>query len=187
MTRADWPRVAEIYAEGIATGGAGPPSRPRCRPGASGTPPHLPAPRPVVRMDGRIVGWGAVVALVSPRRVFAGRVECSLYVAEGGPRHARRRAPHGRAGARVGDGGVWTLEAVVFPDNVPSIAMLGTVGFRVVGARERIARLHGRWRDVLLLERRGRVVSRASGGVATAGRRPAPAAGTAGSRGGPGP
>ena len=33
-------------------------------------------------------------------------------------------------------------------------------GFRVVGVRERIGRLHGAWCDVVLLERRSRVVGR---------------------------
>jgi L-amino acid N-acyltransferase YncA len=33
--------------------------------------------------------------------------------------------------------------------------MLESSGFRVVGRRERLGKLHGAWRDVLLLERRG--------------------------------
>jgi len=33
------------------------------------------------------------------------------------------------------------------------------LGFRVVGTRDRIGRLHGVWRDVLLLERRSKVVA----------------------------
>ena len=36
--------------------------------------------------------------------------------------------------------------------------MQESCGFRVVGRRERIGRLHGVWRDTLLLERRSRAV-----------------------------
>jgi L-amino acid N-acyltransferase YncA len=143
MTRADWPRVAEIYGEGIATGGAT--FETEVPTWGRFDAAHLPAPRPVARIDGRLVGWSAV-ARVSDREAYAGRVECSLYVAE----EAR--------GEHCDRAGIWTMEAVVFPDNSASVRMLEAVGFRVVGRRERIGRLHGRWRDVLLLERRGPVV-----------------------------
>jgi L-amino acid N-acyltransferase YncA len=55
------------------------------------------------------------------------------------------------------EGGIWTLEAIVFPENEASVAMLEGCGFRVVGRRERLGKLDGEWRDVLLLERRGPV------------------------------
>jgi phosphinothricin acetyltransferase len=51
--------------------------------------------------------------------------------------------------------GVWTLQAGVFPENAASLALHRATGFRVVGTRERVGRsADGRWRDVLLLERR---------------------------------
>ncbi len=46
------------------------------------------------------------------------------------------------------------LESGVFPENAASLALHARAGFRVVGVRERIGRHHGRWRDVVLLERR---------------------------------
>ena len=52
------------------------------------------------------------------------------------------------------DGGFWTLQSGVFPENEASIALHLALGFRVVGIRERIGRSHGVWRDVVLLERR---------------------------------
>ena len=58
---------------------------------------------------------------------------------------------------RADDAGLWTLEAIVFPENRASVRMLEASGFRVVGVRERLAQLHGAWRDVILLERRGPV------------------------------
>jgi phosphinothricin acetyltransferase len=50
--------------------------------------------------------------------------------------------------------GVWTLQAGIFPENAPSIAVHKSCGFREVGRRERPGKLNGVWRDVVLLERR---------------------------------
>jgi phosphinothricin acetyltransferase len=54
--------------------------------------------------------------------------------------------------------GRWTLQAGIFPENEASIALHLRAGFRVIGRRERVGQLHGRWRDVLLLERRSTLV-----------------------------
>jgi phosphinothricin acetyltransferase len=59
---------------------------------------------------------------------------------------------------RSEDKGIWTLQAAIFPENVASLAMHRACGFRQVGARERLGRLHGVWRDVVLLERRSEAV-----------------------------
>ena len=51
-------------------------------------------------------------------------------------------------------GGIWTIETGIFPENVASLALHERVGFRRVGVRERLGCQQGRWRDVVLLERR---------------------------------
>lgn len=155
MTRADWPRVAEIYAEGIATGRST--FETDVPPWGTFDAVHLPSPRPVARAGGRVVAWAAV-ARVSEREVFRGRVECSLYVAEEARGDGVGEELLAELCRRCDRGGIWTIEATVFPENRPSVAMLEAEGFRVVGRRERLGRLRGRWRDVLLLERRGPVV-----------------------------
>ena len=53
---------------------------------------------------------------------------------------------------------MWTLEAGILPENVASVRMHERCGFRVVGRRERLGRMRGVWRDVVLLERRSPVV-----------------------------
>jgi L-amino acid N-acyltransferase YncA len=53
--------------------------------------------------------------------------------------------------------GIWTLQAGIFPENVSSISLHKSLGFREVGIRERIGQLAGVWRDVVLLERRSKV------------------------------
>ncbi len=58
--------------------------------------------------------------------------------------------------------GFWTLQAGIFPENEGSIALHERCGFRLVGKRERVGQMpDGRWRDVMLYERRSEVVGRA--------------------------
>jgi phosphinothricin acetyltransferase len=54
--------------------------------------------------------------------------------------------------------GIWTLQAGIFPENIPSLRIHAHCGFRQVGFRERIGAMEGIWRDTILLERRSRVV-----------------------------
>ena len=51
-------------------------------------------------------------------------------------------------------GGIWTAQTGIFPENQASVRLHQARGSRVVGVRKRLGRLHGCWRDVLLLERR---------------------------------
>lgn len=155
MTRADWPRVAAVYAEGIATGSAT--FETEVPTWGRFDAVHLAAPRPVAMVDGVLVGWAAV-ARVSDRAVYSGRVECSLYVAADARGDGVGETLMGTLAERCDAAGLWTMEAIVFPDNTASVRMLEAIGFRVVGRRERLAQRDDRWRDVLLLERRGPVV-----------------------------
>jgi phosphinothricin acetyltransferase len=55
--------------------------------------------------------------------------------------------------------GFWTLKAGIFPENLASIALHERLGFRPVGVSLRIGQMpDGRWRDVLLFERRSATV-----------------------------
>jgi len=54
--------------------------------------------------------------------------------------------------------GFCTLQAGSFAENAVSLALHERCGFHIVGRRERIGRLHGRWRDIVLTERRSTVV-----------------------------
>ena len=50
--------------------------------------------------------------------------------------------------------GIWSLQTGIFPENTASLVLHKRAGFRIVGIRERIGYHHGRWRDVVFLERR---------------------------------
>jgi L-amino acid N-acyltransferase YncA len=118
---------------------------------------RLPGCRYVAMEGGRVAGWVAVSA-VSGRPAYAGVVEHSVYVDPG----ARGKGVGRRLLAAVIEAteaaGIWTIQAGIFPENTVSLAMHKTAGFRVVGVRERMGRQHGRWRDVVLIERRSRAV-----------------------------
>jgi L-amino acid N-acyltransferase YncA len=152
----DWPEVARIFGEGIATGNAT--FETEVPSWEEWDAAHLAEHRFVAERDGRVVGWIAVVR-VSPRECYAGVAEVSAYVGEesrGEGVGAELLAALVESSER---GGIWTLQTGVFPENEASLGLLRRFGFRVVGTQERIGRLHGVWRDVLLLERRSEVVS----------------------------
>ena len=151
----DWPEVARIYAEGIATGNATFETEvPSWEAWNAG---HLAEHRFVADSNGEVVGWIAV-APVSSRCCYAGVAEVSAYVGT----NARGRGIGAALLERLIDSteqaGIWTLETGVFPENEPSLALLKRFGFREVGIRERIGQLDGSWRDVIFLERRSEVI-----------------------------
>ena len=55
--------------------------------------------------------------------------------------------------------GIWTIQTGVFPENEASLALHEKCGFRVVGTQERLGKLDGVWRDVVVLERRSEVIT----------------------------
>jgi L-amino acid N-acyltransferase YncA len=162
MTAADWPDVAAIYREGIATGHATFADEPPAS-FADWNQARLPEGNLVARdADGRVLGW-VCYSKVSDRCVYAGVAEHSIYVAGAargrGVGHVLMRALIATAERN----GIWTLQSGIFPENTGSLALHERHGFRVVGRRERVGKmsygpLAGHWRDTLLLERRSAVV-----------------------------
>ena len=119
---------------------------------------RLPEHRLVADVGGEVVGWVAVTP-VSARKVYAGVVEHSIYVAERARGRGVGRLLLGALISSTEAAGIWTIQSGIFPENEASIALHRAAGFRVVGVRERIGQHHGRWRDVVLLERRSPVVN----------------------------
>jgi L-amino acid N-acyltransferase YncA len=153
MLSDNWPDVARIYAEGIATGTATfETSVPEWAEWDAG---HLAAPRLVAIEDG-VVGWGAL-SLVSDRCVYGGVAEASVYVAAEARRRGLGRSLLTELVAQSEQAGIWTIQAGVLTDNTASRALLAGCGFREVGIREQLGKLDGIWRDVVLVERRSTV------------------------------
>lgn len=153
MAADDWPAVRRIYEEGIATGDAT--FETEAPTWEAWNAAHRPDCRLVARdSEGRVVGWAAV-GQVSERCVYEGVVEESIYIAA----DARGRGIGVLllealiAASEVA--GIWTIQAGVEIENTASLRLHEKVGFRRVGVRERIGRdPTGRWRDVVVLERR---------------------------------
>lgn len=152
LQEGDWDHVRRIYAEGIATGDAT--FETEVPSAAALAQRWLSGHRSVAVLDGRVAGW-ASAALVSARACYSGVVETSVYVgADFRGRGVGRALLQHQVSAADSDDRIWTLQTSIFPENVPSIAIHRAAGFRIVGVRERIAVLNGRWRDTVLLEYR---------------------------------
>lgn len=155
MRVADWEAVRAIYGEGIATGNAT----------IETVPPgwevwnarHHQHCRLVARREDEVIGWAAL-GPYSARAAYSGVAEVSIYIAE----CARSRGVgHALLAALIAESerhGIWTLQAGIFPENTISIALHTKCGFRQVGMRERLGKLNGAWRNVILLERRSTTV-----------------------------
>jgi L-amino acid N-acyltransferase YncA len=157
MTPDDWEAVREIYREGMATGNAtfekAEPSWEKWDAG------HLPSCRWVAWAGDLVLGWAAL-SPVSARVVYAGVAEVSVYVAAQARGHGVGSTLLSALVAASEENGIWTLQASIFPENGSSIAIHRKCGFRVVGTREAIGFMDGRWRDTVLMERRSSVGGR---------------------------
>jgi phosphinothricin acetyltransferase len=155
MTSKDWDAVSKIYSEGIATGFATfETSIPTYD---SWDAAHMKSCRLVATENENIIGWAAL-SPVSSRCVYGGIGEVSVYVGN----QAR--------GKGVGKlllqslikeseaEGLWTIQSGIFPENLGSIELHKKVGFRYIGKRERVGKLHGIWKDNLLFERRSKTI-----------------------------
>lgn len=155
MNASDWPKVAEIYAEGLATGHSSFQEEiPLWEEWDIG---HKKCCRILAIYDNEIVGWAAL-SPTSSRKVYEGVAEVSLYVAKK------------FQGQKIGlsllkelineseENYIWTLQASIFPENKASIQVHTHLGFRILGFREKIGELNGKWRDTMILERRSQKV-----------------------------
>jgi phosphinothricin acetyltransferase len=164
MRKPDWPAVSAIWREGIATGHATFTAEPvkSYRHFCEG---KLAFGNLVARVGpkGGVVGW-TTLSMVSARSVYAGVAELGIYVSAAARGRGVGWALMRELIVRAEAAGVWTLQAVIFPENKASLALHAQHGFRAVGRRERLGKMPphgprgGEWRDVMLLERRSNVV-----------------------------
>ncbi|MAU27050.1 MAG: N-acetyltransferase [Muricauda sp.] len=156
MTKNDWPKVAQIYAEGIATGFATfeieVPDYESWNVG------HVKPCRLVAENGGSVIGWAAL-SPVSSRCVYGGVAEVSVYVGKNTRAMGVGRLLMEKLIEESENAGYWTLQSGIFPENEPSIKLHEKMGFRYIGKRERIGKtVNGIWKDNLLFERRSKTV-----------------------------
>lgn len=157
MEESDWPQVKEIYRQGIETGNStfakDPPQtwQDWCHSKA--------AEFSFVAASGdALLGW-VTLSATSSRDYYRGVMEVSLYIAD---------AAHGQG---VGQAllqhiisysethNVWSLTALIFPENAASMHLHQKFGFKLQCIRERLGYMtfgpyREQWRDVAFLERR---------------------------------
>lgn len=155
LTREHWPMVREIYLAGILGGDAtfetAAPSWEKWNSA------HLSFARLVACVGTAVNGWAALSA-VSTRPAYSGVAEVSVYVASNCRGQGYGRALLKALISESEKNGIWTLQASIFPENLASISLHKSCGFREVGRRERIAKLNGVWRSTVLMERRSALV-----------------------------
>ena len=149
-TPSDASAISRIYNQGIEDRVATFEIRPR-------TPEEVVAwfdtthPIIVVEEGGEIVAF-ASTSSYRPRECYAGVAEFSVYV---------ERSTRGRGAGRAAltalieaaqTAGLHKLVSRVFPENIASLRLLSSVGFRRVGVYEKHAQLDGAWRSVAIVE-----------------------------------
>lgn len=151
MIPSDWKRVREIFIEGILTANAT--FRTEAPNWDEWNKDHLAVGRFVAKYDGEVVGWVAL-SPISSMSAFSGVVEVSIYISAS----AAGMGVGSRLLQQVIDfseqNEIWTIQAMIFPENIASINLHRKFGFEEVGTRKQMGRMNGVWRDVVLLERR---------------------------------
>jgi phosphinothricin acetyltransferase len=145
---ADWPACARIYEEGLDVGTF----EEEVPSWEAWDATHLPEPRLVAREDA-VLGWAAL-GPVSARPCYSGVAEDSVYIGWAARGRGFGTALLEELVRRADAVGIWTIQAGILSGNDASIALHERCGFRIVGARELIAKKRGTWRDVVLMERR---------------------------------
>jgi len=151
----DWKEVSNIYKEGIETGNAN----------FEGDIPtwkewdknHISPCRFVAEKDHKVIGWSAL-SHASSRPVYSGVAEVSIYVS---PSYFGQKIGSSLLEKLITESeknNIWTLQSTIFRENIPGLRILKKLGFRKIGYRERIGKMKGVWRDIILLERRSIII-----------------------------
>lgn len=153
-----YPQVAAIFAQGIETGNATYDTS--SVNWAEWDAKHLEHSRWVVKhfQSSQILGWFALSG-VSSRNVFTGVAEVSIYINTNFVGRGLGNVLMKKGIASSETNGIWMLQSGIFPENMGSIKLHEKHGFRLVGRRERLGKMaDGRWRDIVLLEKRSSAV-----------------------------
>lgn len=107
--------------------------------------------------NGEVIGWCALKP-ISKRDCFKGVAEVSIYLDN---HYAGKGLGNILMSKLIVDSenhGFWTLQSNIFPENIASIKFHQKNGFRTVGKREKIGKLNGEWKDLVMLERRSPII-----------------------------
>lgn len=151
MTEQDSNRVLEIYKMGIETRNATfETAVPSWEDWDAG---HLKHSRFVFTDNGKVLGWVAL-SPVSSRSAYQGVAEISVYIDTNTTGKGIGSLLMYKVITSSEENGIWTLYSSIFPENTATLKLHEKFGFRMIGTRQRIAQMDGKWRDTIQLERR---------------------------------
>lgn len=151
MEQKDLKDVLKIYKEGIETGMATFQTEvPIEQVWDEG---HHARLRFVAEDQNRVVGWIGI-SPVSTRAVYSGVGEVSVYISSDSKGRGIASKLFRVLIEESEKAGFWTLQSSIFAINAASIQLHKKMGFRIVGTREKIAQLKGKWHDTVIMERR---------------------------------
>jgi L-amino acid N-acyltransferase YncA len=116
---------------------------------------HLKHSRFVYTDNEKVLGWVAL-SPVSSRSAYKGVAEVSIYVDTQTHGKGIGSLLMEKAITSSEEHGIWTLFSSVFPENQATLRLHEKFDFRIIGTRERIAQMNGKWRDTIQLERRSK-------------------------------
>ncbi|MEP2876637.1 N-acetyltransferase family protein [Nisaea sp.] len=159
MELGDGPQVLAIYQAGIDTGHAT--FEVKAPDWVAFNAKYLTECRLVAFNDGVVMGWVGLTP-VSTRAVYRGVAEHSIYIAPEARGMGIGRKLLEALIEQSEQAGFWTLQTSIFPENEASIRLHEAYGFRIMGTRERIAKMTygpmaGQWRDTTIMERRSAI------------------------------
>lgn len=151
ISRDNFPEIVEIYLQGISTQIAT--FQNEAPSWEEWDKSHLNSCRLVAFLEGKICGWAAL-SPVSSRCVYSGVAEVSIYIDQEHRGKGIGKALLQELIHQSEKEGIWTLQSSIFSENLPSIKLHESCGFRMVGYREKIGLKNGIWKDNVLMERR---------------------------------
>ena len=151
----DWETVSRIYQEGMDSGLST--FETRVPEWKDWSVRQIPGLMFVAEEGGEVIGWTSL-SQVSPREVYKGVTEVGTYIDSKWYRRGVGKALLDHIIKESENAGIWTIQAVMFPENEASYHLHLKLGFREVGRRVKVGKHHGRWRDTVMLERRSKKV-----------------------------
>jgi phosphinothricin acetyltransferase len=118
---------------------------------------HLKHSRFVFIEHGSLLGWVAL-SPVSSRKAYRGVAEVSIYVDTNFLGQGIGLQLMDELIRSSEENGIWTLSSSIFPENLATLRLHEKFGFKVIGKREKIAQLDGKWKDTIILERRSKKI-----------------------------
>lgn len=105
----------------------------------------------VCEQDNAIIAFAASFPY-SSRTCYSGVAEFSVYVSGEYRGRGAGKTVMNYLTEMCRSAGIWKLVSRIFPENIPSRALMKSLGFREVGIYEKHARLDGLWKDTVIVE-----------------------------------